>query len=159
MIIIQKKIHSFEDHKKVRRIWVERAKCASLVGGVKLYIPSTLNIDQQLIVCAENVKSWFKSWVLPFTFQAYILHHTLNCMCVSLFKFHIWILEQFFCCPKRPALPRHIKVWVSFELFGILVAFCSFFLCSLTVFHRGRQQKKGGRQQKSSRADKQHCFP
>ena len=47
------------------------------------------------IMCAENVKSWFKSWVFPFTFQAYILHHTLNCMCVSLFKFHIWILEQF----------------------------------------------------------------
>ena len=57
----------------------------------KLYIPSTLNIDlilwhTQLIVCAENVKTWFKSWVLPFTFQAYILPHTLNCMCVSLFK-------------------------------------------------------------------------
>ena len=60
----------------------------------------TLNIDPvlwrtQLIVCAENVKSWFKSWVFPFTFQAYIQPHTLNCMCVSLFKFHIWILEQF----------------------------------------------------------------
>ena len=60
----------------------------------KLYIPSTLNIDlilcyTQLIVFAENVKSWFKSWVFPFTFQAYILPHTLNCMCVSLFKFHI----------------------------------------------------------------------
>ena len=32
----------------------------------KLYIPSILNIDlilrqTQLIVCAENVKSWFKS--------------------------------------------------------------------------------------------------
>ena len=39
----------------------------------KLYIPSTLNIDlilwhTQLIVCAENVKSWSKSWVFPFTF-------------------------------------------------------------------------------------------
>ena len=60
----------------------------------KLYITSTLNIDlilwnTQLIVCAENVKSWFKTWVFPFTFQAYILPHTLNCMCVSLFKFHI----------------------------------------------------------------------
>ena len=39
------------------------------------------------------------------------------------------------------------------------VAFCSFFPCSLTVFHMGRQQKSGGRQQKSSRADKQLCFP
>ena len=60
----------------------------------KLYIPSTLNIEvilwlTQLIVCAENVNSWFKSWVFPFTFQAYIMPHTLNCMCVSLFKFHI----------------------------------------------------------------------
>ena len=60
----------------------------------KLYIPNTLNIDiilwhTQLIVCAENVKSWFKSWVFLFTFQSYILPHTLNCMCVSLFKFHI----------------------------------------------------------------------
>ena len=60
----------------------------------QLYIPSTLNIDlilwhTQLIVCAENVKSWFKSWVFPLTFQAYILPHTLNCMCVSLFILHI----------------------------------------------------------------------
>ena len=62
----------------------------------KLCIPSAFKIDlllwhTQLIVCAENVKSW----VFPFTFQAYILPHTVNCMCVSLFKFHIWILEQF----------------------------------------------------------------
>ena len=60
----------------------------------KLYTPSTLNIDlmlwhTHLIVCAENVKSWFKSWVFTFTFQAYILTNTLNCMCVSLLKFHI----------------------------------------------------------------------
>ena len=59
-------------------------------GKAKLYIPTTLNIDLILwhthfIMCAENVKSW----VFPFTFQAYILPHTLNCMCVSLFKFHI----------------------------------------------------------------------
>ena len=38
----------------------------------KLYTPSTLNIDlilwhTHLIVCAENVKSWFKAWVFPFT--------------------------------------------------------------------------------------------
>ena len=63
---------------------------------VKLYAPSTLNIDlilwhRQLIVCSENVKSW----VFLFTFQAYILPHTLNFMSVSLSKFHIWILEQF----------------------------------------------------------------
>ena len=66
----------------------------------KLYIPSTLNIDlimwhTQLIVCAENVKSWFKSCVFHFTFQAYNLPHTLNWMSVSLFKFHIWVSEQF----------------------------------------------------------------
>ena len=60
----------------------------------KLYTPSTLNIDlilwhTQFIVCAENIKPWFKSGVFPFTFQAYILSHTLNCTCVSLFEFHI----------------------------------------------------------------------
>ena len=27
-------------------------------------------------------RKWFKSWVFPFTFQAYILPHTLNCICV-----------------------------------------------------------------------------
>ena len=66
----------------------------------KLHIPSTLNIDlilwhTQLIVCAENVKSWSQSWFIAFTFQAYTLPHSLNCMYVSLFKFHIWILKQF----------------------------------------------------------------
>jgi hypothetical protein len=43
--------------------------------NAKLYIPSTLNIDHilwhsQLIVCAENVKSWFKSWVFSFHFSS-----------------------------------------------------------------------------------------
>ena len=57
------------------------------MARAKLYMPSTLNIDPilwhtQLIVCAENVKSWFRSWVFPFTIQA--LPHALNCMCVSL---------------------------------------------------------------------------
>ena len=57
-------------------------------------ILNTLNIDlilwhTQLSVCAENVKSWIKSWVIYFTFQAYNLPHTLNCTCVSLFKFQI----------------------------------------------------------------------
>ena len=41
----------------------------------------------------------------------------------------------------------------------LFVAFCSFFPCSLTVCERGRKQKSRGRQQKSSRADKQLCFP
>ena len=53
---------------------------AADVLDAKLYIPSTLNIDlllwhTKLIVCAENVKPWFKAWVFPFTFQAYILPH------------------------------------------------------------------------------------
>ena len=68
----------------------------NFIFHAKLYTPSTLNIDlilwhTQFIKCAENVKSW----VFPLTFQAYILPHTLNCICVNLFKFHIWILEQF----------------------------------------------------------------
>ena len=45
----------------------------------KLYIPGTLNIDlilwhTQFIVCAENDKSWFKSWVIGFTFQLIPCH-------------------------------------------------------------------------------------
>ena len=74
--------------------------CRKMYIPTKLYITSTLNIDlilwhTQLIVCACNVKSWSKSWVIHFTFQAYTLPYTLNCICVSLFKLHIWILEQF----------------------------------------------------------------
>ena len=69
-------------------------------SNAKFYIPSTLNIDlilwhTQLIVCAVNVKSWFKSWVISFTFQTYTMPHALNFIFVSLFKFHIWILKQF----------------------------------------------------------------
>ena len=97
-------IHKTKGHSTLMNFkkWVKSIQAAGYNGArtAKLYIPSTLNIGltlwhTQLIVCAENVKSWFKSWVSPFTFQAYILLHTLNCMCDSLFKFHIWILEQF----------------------------------------------------------------
>ena len=35
-------------------------------------------------VC-RNVKSWFKSWVFPFTFQAYTMPHTLCCKCLRSF--------------------------------------------------------------------------
>ena len=43
----------------------------------KLYILSTLNIvlilwHTHMIVCAVK-KSWFKSWVIHFTFEAYTL--------------------------------------------------------------------------------------
>ena len=74
----------------------------------KLYTPSTLNIHlilwhTQLIVCAENVKSWLKSWVFPFTFQAYILPHTLNCIYISYLNFRAVLA-----LPKtaRPALTQ-----------------------------------------------------
>ena len=60
-----------------------------------------------------------------FHFQAYTLPHTLNCICVSLFEFRIWILKQFYHCPKRLALPRHIKIQVSIELFGALYMYIS----------------------------------
>ena len=65
-----------------------------LKSYAKLYIPNTLNIDlilwhTQLIVCAENVKSWLKSWVIYFIFQAHNLPHALYCIYVSLSEFHI----------------------------------------------------------------------
>ena len=75
-----------------KRTGVKISEWCILRKEAKLYIPSTLNIDlilwhTQLIVCAENVRSWLKSWVFPFTFQAYILPHTLNC--IRLLRFHI----------------------------------------------------------------------
>ena len=39
---------------------------------------------------------------------------------------------------------------------SMFVAFSSFFPCSVTAVHRGRQRKSGGRQQKSSRAVQHH---
>ena len=61
---------------KTKSFFLLKDDAALLKLKLKLYIPSTLNIDlilwhTQLIVCAENVKSWFKSWVFIFTFQAY----------------------------------------------------------------------------------------
>ena len=54
-------------HKNASK-WLRRGEL-----GAKLYIPSTLNFDLilwhiQLIVWAENVKSWFKSWVFKLIF-------------------------------------------------------------------------------------------
>ena len=64
-----------------------KSQIFAFIQNTKLYIPNTLNIDlilwhTQLIVCR-------KCWIMgfPFTFQAYILPHTLNCMCVSLLDF------------------------------------------------------------------------
>ena len=71
----------------------------------------------QLNVCAENVKSWFKSWVFPFTFQAYILHHTLNCMYVSQSKFHIWIFRTVLVLPKTASSAQTHK---SMSFIGIV---------------------------------------
>ena len=62
------------------------------------------------------------------------LPHTINCICVSLFKFHIWTLKQFYHCPKQPALSRHIKVWVSFELFWALYMYIFGYLLLLSTF-------------------------
>ena len=66
----------------------------SFIFWSKLYTPSTLNIDHtQLIVCAANIKSWFKSWGFHFTFQAYTMPHTLNCMYICLLAYLNFIFE------------------------------------------------------------------
>ena len=62
----------------------------------KLYTPSTLNIGfiqwhTQLIVCAVKWITHDLIHDFHFTFQAYTLPHTLNGICVSLFKFHMCI--------------------------------------------------------------------
>ena len=39
------------------------------------YIPSTLETDHifwQESECSSNIKSWFESWVIYFTFQVYL---------------------------------------------------------------------------------------
>ena len=60
---------------------------------------------------------------------------------------------------------RKSKAFTKWSKFKSFVAFCSFFLSSLTVFHRGRQLESvgrhcpWGRQLKSSRAGQQYCFP
>ena len=41
-----------------------------------------------IYVCA-----WYECRLKNCLYPAYILPHTLNCICVSLFQFHIWILE------------------------------------------------------------------
>ena len=66
----------------------------------KLYTPSTLNIDfiqwhTQLNVCAVKLITHDLIHDFHFNFQAYTLPLTLNGICVSLFKFHTWILKQF----------------------------------------------------------------
>ena len=64
----------------------------AVIPKVKLYIPSTLNVDlilwqTILIVCAENVKSWFKLGV-------FLLLFSISCpipwiVCVSAYVFKI----------------------------------------------------------------------
>ena len=50
-------------------------------------------------------------------------------------------------CPLKPFLNKIPNFWAwADNLDRYFVAFCSFFPCSLTVFHRGRQQKSRGRQ-------------
>ena len=50
-------------------------------------------------VCSK-INHGIKSWVINFTFESYKLPHTLNCMCVSLFKFHIWNFRAVLALPK-----------------------------------------------------------
>ena len=78
----------------------------------KLYILSTLNIDlilwhSQLIACAENVKSWFKSWGFPFTFQAYILPQTHKSMS---FIWIVWSTLYVYLWWESKSLKRKWKV-------------------------------------------------
>ena len=49
----------------------------------------------QLIMDAVKCRIMVEIIFFSFTFQAYTLPHTSNGICVSLFKFHTWILKQF----------------------------------------------------------------
>ena len=72
-------------------------------------------LHTQLIVCAENVKSWFKSWVFPFPFQSYILPYKSNCMCVVctvLAYLNFTTSDAIQIKPK--ALVKHYCAWFDF---------------------------------------------
>ena len=75
-------VKSYDEKPKICRCQ-SRAEKSNFDSRAKLCIPSTLNIDLilwhiQLIVCAENIKSWFKSWAFHFTFQAFTLPHKFD---------------------------------------------------------------------------------
>ena len=79
--------------------------CMCTVLYSKSYIPSTLNIDlilwhTQVIVCAVNVKSWLKSWVISFTYQAYTLPHTCMCVCLPVYLDFIFEFKAVLAVPK-----------------------------------------------------------
>ena len=86
-------------------------------------------------------------------------NHQIDCNS----KWNSGVLAANFSSPYYDPFKQCAKHWKYNLVLQIkhlfFVAFCSFFPCSLTVFHRGRQQKSMGRQWKSSRADKQNCFP
>ena len=55
--------------------------------------------------------------------QAYILPHTLNCVCISLFRFHIWILEQL---PKTGGSAQTHKcisfIWIVWSTLNVYIS-------------------------------------
>ena len=59
-----------------------------------------------------------------FTFQAYTLPHTLNCIGTYVLAYLNFIFE-YLPLSKQPVLPRHIEMEVSFELFGALYVYIS----------------------------------
>ena len=65
-------------HSLISKLWASVSPSNEMwfVFLSKLYIPSTLNIDLILWHTQLIVKSWVKSWVIYFTFQAYTLPHT-----------------------------------------------------------------------------------
>ena len=86
-----------EVKKKTRQIRaglkVESQSEFKCMPSAKLYIPSTPNIDLILwhthwIVYAVKLITHDVIHDFHFTFQAYTLPHTLNGICVSLFKFY-----------------------------------------------------------------------
>merc|ERR1712051_820895 len=90
----------------------------------KLCMPSTLNIN--LILWHTKLRSWFKSWVISFTFQAYTLPHKLNCICVSLFDtLAVWTPQKFFPLLTRPQGSQGCQKITFFFLQMKLFSFCA----------------------------------
>ena len=70
------------------------------INNIHNNAPMSLNFLQTLFcICKEACKKW-GAWLYGFKCHVhrsdtYLSPSTLNWMCDSLFKFHIWILEQF----------------------------------------------------------------
>jgi hypothetical protein len=76
----------------------------------------------------------------------YTLPHTLNCMCVSLFKFHIWILKKFLVLPKTAGSAQtHISIsfiWIVWSTLYVCISLKNCIKYVRATLHKHRHLRK-----------------